>query len=451
MAMAAAVVLLFARRAGASVAVRPAGSRGLGFETRGTAAGFDAQRAGVYCGEEAAKRYLGAMPGLNAWRRWHDPPRGLKNGHAHTIFAAKLRWAAGVTYARETIPTDDGGTLALDVVAGVAPERYRTASGATYVGPGPAARGGAPFLVLLSGLGGGSQDTYVRGQAAAARARGWRVAVLNMRSCGESPVTSPRFFSARRGSTDDVRAAIAAIRAKYDPPKIGVVGWSNSGTIVANALAEQGDADGGIDAACCLAAPLDMPKSSANLLRPFHSNVYDRSIGASLADKVRGAEDLFRDAATGAPKAVPTWAGAPYPTFVADVDTAIAATTIREIDEAVTAPCFGFETVDDYYADASCDQRLASVQRPLFVLNAADDPIARFSTKPGTLDLAAISANANVLAAVTDGGGHLGWCDAADPFGPPSWAQEASLDFLDAAALDDAARAAMAAALRSGG
>ena len=186
---------------------------------------------------------------------------------------------------------------------------------------------------------------------------------------------------------------------------------------------------------------MDMPRSSAGMARPFHKNVYDRSIGYSLASKVAGARDLFLDAA-GAPRPVPRWDGG---TFVADVDRACRASTIREIDEAITAPCFGFPTVDAYYADASADQRVKDVSRPLFILNAADDPIARFTTKPGIYDYDALSSNPNILAAITDTGGHLGWCDAADPTGPPAWVQDAALDFLDAAALRDADRNTMAA------
>ena len=110
-----------------------------------------------------------------------------------------------------------------------------------------------PFLLLLSGLGGGSQDTYVRAQAAAAVERGWKVGVLNMRSCGGSPVTSPRFFSARHGSVEDVRTATTWIRTNIQPTSLAAIGWSNSGTIVCNALSEP---DSLINAACCLAAPL---------------------------------------------------------------------------------------------------------------------------------------------------------------------------------------------------
>ena len=82
--------------------------------------------------------------------------------------------------------------------------------------------------------------------------------------------------------------------------------------------------------------------------------------------------------------------------------------------------------------------------KPLLVVNAADDPIARFTTKRGVFDFDALAATTFGFAAVTAHGGHLGWCDAAAPCGPPSWLQENALNFLDVAALDDADRAALA-------
>ena len=51
------------------------------------------------------------------------------------------------------------------------------------------------------------------------------------------------------------------------------------------------------------------------------------------------------------------------------------ATSIRALDEAVTRRQYGYASVDDYYAAASSDQRLALIRTPLLLLNAFDDPI----------------------------------------------------------------------------
>ena len=147
-----------------------------------------------------------------------------------------------------------------------------------------------------------------------------------------------------------------------------------------------------------------------------------------MAEKFRTAQHLFVDA--DGPKPVPAYFGGD---FVADVEKACTASTIRAVDEALTAPCFGFPSVDAYYADASADQRVKDIGVPLLVLNAADDPIAQYNMKEGVFDAATLAANPNLVVAVTATGGHLGWCDSADPCGPPGWAQNVALDFLEAA------------------
>ena len=411
---------------------------------------------GVHAANDSslALRVLERVPELATWRGWYRPPALLgRNGHAHTIWAAKARATRACRYARALLPTPDGGTLALDLLDGISRREVAEAERATtFRAPpddGDAALYGRarPFVLLISGLGGGSQDTYVRSMAARAATRGWSVGVLNMRSCGDAPVTSPRFFSAHRGATDDVRVALehlARVRGAGAPP-IAALGWSNGGSIVVNALAEQaaaaeGSAGGGarIAAAAALATPLDMVANSRNLRRPFHRVVYDRAIGGSLATKFRASRALFEDAATGAPVPVPAWEGpanargggdaAPPRSFVADTAKAAGATTIRELDEAVTAPCFGFASVDDYYASASPGQRLQDVRTPLLVLSAYDDPIAIGPAIP----FDAARGNARVVLAVTSAGGHLGWCDAGAARGAPAWVEDAALGFLEA-------------------
>ncbi|MEO1480433.1 MAG: hypothetical protein AAFV01_17890, partial [Bacteroidota bacterium] len=152
------------------------------------------------------------------------------------------------------------------------------------------------------------------------------------------------------------------------------MGWSNSASITINLAAEK---ESGLDAACALAAPLDMPASDRHLRQPFHAYVYDRNIATGLADKFKRAEPLFLSGGE-----VPCWTpggGASTDrTFVPDLALARNATTIRAIDQAITAPCFGFASVDDYYAYSSPDQRLHLAQVPLLAVNAADDPIARW-------------------------------------------------------------------------
>ena len=265
-------------------------------------------------------------------------------------------------------------------------------------------------------------------------------------------MTSPRFFSAFRGATDDVRLCVRHLRESYvaQGTPLAVLGWSNGGSIVNNLLAEQAtthanDEGSHVCAAASLACPLDMVANSENLKRWFHRSVYDRAIAGSLASKFQVARGLFEDGSTGSPKPVPRWEGlaelsggivAPSAEggsgkFTADVELASTTSSIRGIDEALTAPCFGFGSVDEYYRHASSAQRLGLVDRPLLILSAYDDPIALGSAIP--LGAGRENTHGRVLVAVTAMGGHLGWCDREDPWGAPAWVERASLGFLEAA------------------
>lgn len=235
-----------------------------------------------------AASVLARVPELASWDDWYAHPPVLSNGHVHTIVAAKLRSTRAVRYYRALVPTPDGGTIAIDLLAGIRRAEQRSPAApaailrARATGLSSLFRGGAiagldedtarvdtifvdtppplepdrPLMLLASGLGGGSQDTYVRSMAVSAAERGWQVssdnslsqftlvyrlvfrsnhtiricngntpqtrithalfcwqvAVINMRACGNSPVTSPRLFSAYRGANDDMRTAVRWLR-----------------------------------------------------------------------------------------------------------------------------------------------------------------------------------------------------------------------------------------------
>eukprot|EP00667_Euglena_gracilis_P005124 EG_transcript_5153 len=391
---------------------------------------------GVYFAPQSAlgQRVLAAVPGLAKWAGWYEVPLWARNGHVHTIVASKARRTRAVSYHRTLLQCPTGGTVALDELVEFHPVRAEAGEegAVTYVDEPSeewqAENRGRPLLLMVSGLGGGSHDAYVRSMAVAAARRGWRAAVVNMRGCGGSPITTPRFFSAHRGSTDDVRLAVTHLRQRRLGPAtpIAAMGWSNGATIVNNLLAEQEtshrDSVYRVDAAATLGCPLNMPLASQNFNRWFNRHIYDRAITTSLLDKLSPAVELFRQ------REIDTWDGGKC---TIDVDQLMRATTIEGIDEHLTRRVFGFPTVDAYYQSASSDQRLKHIRAPTLIVNALDDPVA-----PGAgIPYAEVLRNENLVLAVTAHGGHLGWCEKDDPTDGSKWIEEVCLDFL-ATALD---------------
>jgi predicted alpha/beta-fold hydrolase len=114
-----------------------------------------------------------------------------------------------VSYWRECVRCADGGHVTLDWLLeprgarGDASEAAAAPSAAQEEAAAPSApnalpplRADSPVLILLSGIAGGSADSYVQHFVAMARQRGMRPVCFNSRGCANGPVTVPQFYSA---------------------------------------------------------------------------------------------------------------------------------------------------------------------------------------------------------------------------------------------------------------
>jgi predicted alpha/beta-fold hydrolase len=233
-----------------------------------------------------------------------------------------------------------------------------------------------------------------------------------MRGAGGVPITSPRLFSARKGATDDVAAAVRHLRARRGAATVFAVSWSNGGTVINNYVAEQvadcvptpvrwvasrshrtagvmvvsarqdappGDssqavppsADARLDGAVTINTPLSFRHCAAALgATPYHRWAYDFMITSELTSSLRPARALFAAAAA---RGVPTHGGA---TCAVDLERVLRCTRVGCIDAELTARVFDHASVRDYYATASSDQRLGAVRVPLMLCQTLDDPIA---------------------------------------------------------------------------
>jgi hypothetical protein len=106
----------------------------------------------------------------------------LNNGHVETIIAALFRCRPHILYDRDLVQMPDGGVVALDS-EDLQEESDRLPAD-------------APVLLLLPGLTGGSEDSYVQHAVVHARSVGIRAVVFNSRGTSESPVTTAQFYSA---------------------------------------------------------------------------------------------------------------------------------------------------------------------------------------------------------------------------------------------------------------
>ncbi|XP_024994101.1 embryogenesis-associated protein EMB8-like [Cynara cardunculus var. scolymus] len=317
-------------------------------------------------------------------------PLVASNRHIETIFASKFRSVPDVRFRRECLRTKDNGTVALDWVAG--DDRSLSPN--------------SPTLILLPGLTGGSGDSYVRHMLLRARRKGWRVVVFNSRGCGNSPVTTPQFYSA--SFLGDIGQVVAHVSSRYPDANLYAAGWSLGANILVRYLAQESDSCL-LSGAVSLCNPFNLVIADEDFHKGFNI-VYDRALSASLRRIFSRHAPLFEEI------------NGDY-----NIPAAANCKSVREFDEALTRVSFGFKSVDEYYQKSSSSDSIKNVTTPLLCIQAANDPIAPARGIP----CEDIRENSNCMLIVTPEGGHLGWIAGNEaPFGAP-WTDPVVMDFLE--------------------
>lgn len=125
----------------------------------------------------------------------------------------------------------------------------------------------APVLILLPGLTGGSDDSYVRYAVHYAETHGTRAVVFNSRGCGDTFVTTPRYYSGLY--IGDMQRVVHAVRLRHPRSLMFSAGWSLGANILTNYLGLVGE-DTPLDAAAVMCNPFDLVLGSHNLKQGFN-------------------------------------------------------------------------------------------------------------------------------------------------------------------------------------
>ncbi len=316
-------------------------------------------------------------------------PRWLPGGHAQTIHAATWARRPVVTYWRERWETPDFDFIDLDWVDNSHHELALDQHDDT------------PLVVLFHGLEGSSNSHYARALMHAVNARGWRGVVVHFRGCSGEMNRLPRAYHS--GDSAEIDWILRRFRATRGGP-LYVAGVSLGGNVLLKWLGEQGDQALGIVArAAAISAPVDLAAAGDALACGFNL-IYTRNFLATM--KAKTLAKLKR-----------------YPALC-DKRRMLAARTLREFDDLVTAPLHGFDGVDDYYARASSKPLLQTIAVPTLALNARNDPFlpARFLPAPHEV-------SASVQLETPAGGGHVGFVTGRFP-GNIEWLTQRLLHHL---------------------
>jgi len=269
-------------------------------------------------------------------------------------------------------------------------------------------RAAHPALLALHGLEGSSAAHYMRGLADKAYARGFSVVLLNQRNCGGTEELAEGLYHS--GLTADADHVIREIASVDGIRRVVVAGYSLGGNLALKLAGDYGDAPPPELRAVCAVSPVVELAACVDALERRQNVAYEWNF-------VRGLKARMRRKSRSHPGRFP-------------VERLAAVRTVRQFDEAFTAPYFGFNGASDYYHRASAMRVIDRIRIPALIITAEDDPfvpIAPFHEP-------ALSGNPDITLVVTRHGGHCGFIAAAEDGDDGYWAEREIIDFAARAA-----------------
>ncbi|ESO85093.1 hypothetical protein LOTGIDRAFT_204654 [Lottia gigantea] len=304
-----------------------------------------------------------------------------KSGHLQTFIYAKMgRIMSPLPNGKRIeLIRPDNATMSFDVFQ----PHYEHPTGRDYT------------LAVCPGIANSSESLYIRTLVDHAQYNGFRVAVLNhLGALRKVKLTSPRIFN--YGETGEYNCMIDELKRLYPNTSIIAVGCSMGANIVIKYLGECKQHENKVIGALSFCQGYDVNDAKPFLLGwESCRRLYCYFMAINLRQLLRSHQDiLFTEQAQ-----------SEYGTV--ELKKLYSATSLLAIDELYSVNAFKFKCCEEYYHWASCKQYIQNITKPIFILNAEDDPIV--PKQLYTTPLKYQENHDNCLFIVTKHGGHLGF------------------------------------------
>lgn len=314
-----------------------------------------------------------------------QPHAFLQSGHLQTIAGIILRGERR-PYRAESfqIPLTDGDAT---VLHDDRPRGWRPTD---------------PTALLLHGLTGCHQSSYMVQAAARLNEAGVRTFRMDMRDCGAGEGLSRLPYHG--GCSDDLLVALERVAKICPASPISLVGFSIGGNA---ALKLAGEASNHLppqlSRLVVISPPIDV-EYCVNRFSKGATRFYDRYLARVHYRQLRRSESLVKHAR----HVVGGWRPRGQ----------------REFDEWYTAGVCGFDSVEQFYDDTSSRRLLPNVRVPTLLIASRDDPLVPVELFERLESLPSITLH------LTDHGGHLGFIGRQGPDPDCRWMDWRIVDFI---------------------
>ena len=292
----------------------------------------------------------------------YNPPWLFKNGHFSTIYSAFFRSIPYLIQERERLILSDGDFLDIDW-------SFSTESK-------------NKIAILLHGLEGNAQRSYIKGMGANLLNEQWDVAAINYRGC--SGETNRNYLSYNAGRTNDLVEIIDFILNKDRYKELVLIGFSLGGNLMLKYLGERNSVPSEIKKGIAISATINL-KGSLEMLSQTNNWIYRTSFLYHLRKKYKNKIKKF-----------------PNKMNTQDLKNI---KSLLDFDNIYTAPAHGFKDAFDYYEKSSSLPYLKNIKTPVFMLNAKNDSFLSTDCYPYNL----AESSKNIYLETPLYGGHVGF------------------------------------------
>jgi uncharacterized protein len=261
-----------------------------------------------------------------------------------------------------------------------------------------------PVLVLVHGLEGSSDSNYMRGIAEKAWLCGFHVIRLNQRNCGDTELLTPTLYNS--GMSADYRAVLEELSGSAGFMNIFFAGYSMGGNLVTKMAGELGrEAPATLRGVAAVCPALNLASCADALERPdnyFYQRHFVAGLLARYNKKTRLFPGKYSNNGFGRIR------------------------TVREFDDAITAPSFGYRDAQEYYEAAGAKRVVDKIRVPFLLITAQDDPFVPYDA----IRASGIEHNPCVIFNAPKHGGHCSFISNQSG-GERFWAESRVVDFCE--------------------
>ena len=319
--------------------------------------------------------------------REFEPHPLLRNGHAMTIASAFVR-------RRFDLPSAEERLFQVDPESRILARCHWQ----------PGKRRDAPVIAILHGLEGSSESNYVLGIAEKAFRIGYHAVRLNQRNCGGTEALTPTLYNS--GMSADYRAVVDEFSNGDGFEQIFFVGYSMGGNLVTKMVGECGDAAPEALRGVCVVCPAMDLGACADALERRDNYFYQRHFVKGLMARYERKVKLFPGRYTRKQLGV--------------------VRTLRQFDDKLTAPIFGYKDAQDYYETVGAKKLIGQIRLPLLMITSRDDPFVPYEL----FQRADPARNPAIQFVAPAHGGHCGFISnkvGAERF----WAEQSIIEFCE--------------------